>query len=286
MAYLNCCFRLDILLLSVFTTITLQVLSNFANDYGDSQHGADMPSSNRKGPSRAVQSGVISPKQMLRAVITLAVLAFIAGLFLLFHAFGHDLTYWLWFLGIGVLSIIAAITYTMGLKPYGYAGLGDLAVFIFFGMVGVLGSFFLYSKSFDERTLYVSGYIGFLSVMVLNLNNMRDIESDRLAGKFSIPVRLGIRYAMVYHILLMLGTIACLSILILSLPLDNWKLIVLALPTAAVTILTRGAIMKVSKGQSSQLFDKFLPITAISGALTVLLIVIMLSITPDVITCP
>src|SRR5688572_5014297 len=137
-------FRLDIFLLCIVTTIFLQVLSNLANDYGDSVHGAD--SAERKGPSRAVQSGAISARQMKMAVAIFVILCLLSGVSLLLISFGLNWNAILFFFGLGVLSILAAIAYTVGRKPYGYIGLGDFSVLIFFGLVGVVGSYYLFTK--------------------------------------------------------------------------------------------------------------------------------------------
>ncbi|MDX1902859.1 MAG: 1,4-dihydroxy-2-naphthoate polyprenyltransferase [Thermonemataceae bacterium] len=186
--------------LSVLTTIFLQILSNLANDYGDAQSGVD--NSEREGPSRAVQTGLISAKTMKKAIILFVLLSFLSGLGLLYVSFAqseHLILYFLTFLGLGVLAIIAAITYTIGKKPYGYIGLGDISVMAFFGWVGVLGSFFLYTRFLEISLILPATACGLLSVAVLNVNNIRDIESDKKAGKNSIPVRLGRNKAVAYH---------------------------------------------------------------------------------------
>jgi len=132
-------FTWPVFLWTVLTTVLLQILSNLANDYGDSQHGAD--SADRVGPTRAVQSGIISSTEMKYGVIVFIVLSLLSGLQLLNVAFGFGTTQFNVFLAIGILSIIAAYTYTAGKRPYGYAGFGDLMVLIFFGLVGVGGSY-------------------------------------------------------------------------------------------------------------------------------------------------
>ncbi|HEY0654650.1 MAG TPA: 1,4-dihydroxy-2-naphthoate polyprenyltransferase [Chryseosolibacter sp.] len=197
-------FRWDIFLLAVLTTIFLQVLSNLANDYGDSIHGAD--SADRKGPSRAVQSGAISKAKMKTAIGILIILSLASGISLLLVSFGLDWKALLFFFGLGILSILAAIAYTVGRKPYGYAGLGDISVLVFFGLVGVMGSFYLFTKTVSAYEVLPALSCGLFSIAVLNINNIRDIESDRKAGKFSIPVRIGREKAVAYHwILLILG---------------------------------------------------------------------------------
>jgi len=210
LAYKANAFRWDIFLLCILTTVFLQILSNLANDYGDAVHGADHV--DRKGPARAVQSGLIKPARMRRAIRLFAFLSLTSGLLLLWVAFGFQWRAVLFFLALGLLSIGAAVTYTIGRKPYGYLGLGDLSVFVFFGLVGVMGSYYLFTKSVSAYEVLPALSMGLLSVAVLNVNNIRDIESDRVAGKYSIPVRLGRRRAIVYHWILLSFAIlfACL----------------------------------------------------------------------------
>lgn len=196
--------------LCCLTTIFLQILSNLANDYGDWQHGADHEG--RKGPQRAVQSGVISSTDMRNAVILFAGLSLISGLLLLWISFGADWQALALFLGLGLLSMAAAVGYTIGRKPYGYIGLGDISVLIFFGLVGVMGSYYLFTHAISWVKVLPALSCGLFSIAVLNINNIRDIESDRHAGKFSIPVRIGKRLASQYHwFLLGGGTLAAIA---------------------------------------------------------------------------
>lgn len=193
-----------IFILLTSTTILLQILSNLANDYGDSEHGAD--NDERLGPQRTVQSGAISSLSMKKAMFVFATLSFISGLALLFIAFGYDKwPYILGFLTLGILAIWSAISYTAGSKPYGYVGLGDLFVFIFFGLVGVLGALFLMAKSVQWVDLLPACSIGFLSTSVLNLNNMRDHAGDANAGKRTLVVRVGLNTARWYHTILIIS---------------------------------------------------------------------------------
>ncbi len=189
--------------LCCLTTIFLQILSNLANDYGDSIHGADH--SERKGPQRAVQSGVITSAQMKTAVIVFALLCLVSGLSLLFVSFGPDWNSLLFFLVLGLLCIAAAIAYTVGNKPYGYLGLGDLSVLIFFGLVGVMGSVYLFTQQIEWTNALPALSCGLFSIAVLNVNNIRDIDSDRAAGKFSVPVRIGRQNAIKYHWFLLIS---------------------------------------------------------------------------------
>jgi 1,4-dihydroxy-2-naphthoate octaprenyltransferase len=187
-----------ICLLCCLTTIFLQILSNLANDYGDSIHGADH--TERKGPQRAVQSGKISQQAMFKAMVFMVILSVASGVSLLYISFGNEaIKLFFVFIGLGLLAIIAAITYTAGSKPYGYAGLGDISVLIFFGWVGVLGTYFLYTQTFEALLMLPATSCGLFATAVLNVNNVRDIESDKIAGKYSIPVRLGREKAVIYH---------------------------------------------------------------------------------------
>ncbi|MEM7549731.1 MAG: 1,4-dihydroxy-2-naphthoate polyprenyltransferase [Bacteroidota bacterium] len=180
----------------VLTTVLLQILSNLANDFGDTQHGADHDE--REGPLRSVQTGEISAQQMKTAIILFVILSLISGVGLLFIAF-EDTKNILIFLGIGITCILAAIFYTMGKKPYGYMGLGDISVLLFFGIVGVGATYYLFARSFDLFILLPAISTGLFAVAVLNINNIRDIKSDTKAGKMSIPVRLGPTNARLYH---------------------------------------------------------------------------------------
>lgn len=218
-------FQWDIFLLCTFTTILLQILSNLANDYGDSIHGAD--NADRKGPSRAVQSGAIAPQQMRTALYVFAALCLISGVWLLLISFGFNWEAISFFFGLGLFSILAALAYTIGRKPYGYVGLGDLSVLIFFGFVGVMGSAYLFTQEIIPIQILPAISCGFFSMGVLNINNIRDIQSDRSAGKFSIPVRIGKENATLYHWFLVLGGIAC-SLIFTALTYHSpWQLLFL-----------------------------------------------------------
>lgn len=190
-------FRAEVLLWAALTTLFLQILSNLANDYGDALSGAD--NETRVGPQRMIQSGTISLGQMKKAIIILVALALISGLTLLAKAF--DTQYWklLAFFLLGLAAIAAAIRYTAGKNPYGYRGLGDIYVFLFFGIVGVAGSYFLHTNTWQWEVLLPASTIGLFSTGVLNLNNIRDIESDRKSGKITMVVRMGRNKALWYH---------------------------------------------------------------------------------------
>lgn len=200
-------FRWPVFLLALLTAILLQVLSNLANDIGDHEHGTDNDS--RVGPQRAVQSGAISPQAMKRALWACGTLALATGVVLILVALGHGARA-VAFLLIGLLAIAAAVKYTFGSNPYGYAGLGDISVLLFFGPVGVTGACFLHAGTFLPATVLPALGIGLLSTAVLNLNNMRDIRGDAANGKRTVAVRLGMAGAKRYHAFLIYGGFACL----------------------------------------------------------------------------
>ncbi len=216
LAAANGFFQVKILVWAAITTIFLQVLSNLANDYGDSVNGAD--SSHRVGPQRAVQSGVISLPAMQAGMLVFGVLSFITGIVLLAVSVGLGSRLFYWFLAFGVLSIAAAYSYTAGRKPYGYAGLGDLAVLVFFGFLGVGGTYFLYSQQINYLVLLPAYAMGALATGVLNINNMRDVEADSRAGKHTIPVRFGRARAVGYHWFLLLSAIGAAAGYVLNRP--------------------------------------------------------------------
>ncbi len=192
-------FKPTVLVLALITAVLLQILSNLANDLGDHQHGTD--NVDRVGPQRAVQSGVITPASMKRAMIICGTLAFASGCALITVALGFT-TKTLSFLAIGLLAIGAAVKYTFGKSPYGYAGLGDISVLLFFGIVGVCGTFYLHSGHLHLGVLMPAFGFGLLSTGVLNVNNMRDISNDAASGKRTLVVRMGSRNAKVYQTML------------------------------------------------------------------------------------
>lgn len=197
-------FSWKIVALAALTTIGFQVLSNFANDYGDGVKGTD--NADRIGPKRALQSGRIQPEQMLRAIRWTVGFSSLFALWLIYVAFGRQhFFYSLLFFLLGMASIFAAIKYTMGKNPYGYSGLGDVFVFLFFGLLGVLGTFFLQVKTLGFLEFLPASSLGFLSVGVLNLNNMRDRASDVKAKKNTLVVKMGPVAAIRYHLLLLLS---------------------------------------------------------------------------------
>ena len=201
-------FSWPITLLAALTTIFLQILSNFANDYGDAVSGKDTEL--RVGPRRAVATGDITKEAMLRGIIVTGVLSLGSGIGLLAVAFyGSGPQFFWFFFIIGLLCIAAAVGYTNGKRPYGYAGFGDIAVLIFFGWVGVLGTYFLHTLSFKFMLLLPATSVGLFATGVLNVNNIRDIETDTMTGKRSIPARLGLLLAIRYHWGLLLTGMVC-----------------------------------------------------------------------------
>lgn len=255
-------FRWEILLLASLTTIFLQILSNLSNDYGDTVHGAD--SSERQGPVRAVQSGIITLAEMKRAMYLFGFLSLISGLLLIFFAL-EDWKLFLLFLGLGIAAIWAAITYTSGSNPYGYAGLGDLSVFAFFGLTGVLGTYFLHTLSFESLAVWIAISLGCFSTAVLNINNIRDIESDEKAGKKSIPVRIGREKAVQYNWVLLI--IGYLSLVLFALFSTQYFTLLAFLASPLMLKVGFG----VQKAKTSERTDPFLKIMAISTLLWTLL---------------
>lgn len=202
----NGAFNFLTFVLAILTTINLQILSNLANDYGDGVRGTD--NENRIGPERAIQSGRISPGQMLRAIRLLILSSIGFAFFLVLYSLGFSKVLLSFtFLLLGTLCIYAAISYTVGKKPYGYRGLGDVFVFIFFGIVSVVGCYVLYVQKIHHVVILPAISLGLLSTAVLNINNMRDIESDKLSGKKTLAVILGLRRAKMYHFGLILSSI-------------------------------------------------------------------------------
>jgi 1,4-dihydroxy-2-naphthoate octaprenyltransferase len=186
--------------LAILTTIGFQVLSNFANDYGDGIKGSDK---NRAGESRMVSSGAITPKQMKMAMIYTTIITLIIALLLIYVAFGSkNFELSVLFLGLGIASIAAAIKYTVGNSAYGYSGFGDLFVFLFFGLLSVVGSYFLFTNQLNFKIFFPAISTGLLSTAVLNLNNLRDREEDKKNNKNTLVVKLGLNKAKIYHFFL------------------------------------------------------------------------------------
>ncbi|MFK8295931.1 1,4-dihydroxy-2-naphthoate polyprenyltransferase [Capnocytophaga canimorsus] len=258
LAYSQDLFRSDIFIWALTTTILLQVLSNFANDYGDGVKGTD--NHNRIGPQRALQSGKVTRSEMKTAVAVTALLALLAAVVLIYKAFGRDhIIYIVVFMLLGVLSVVAAIKYTVGKSAYGYRGLGDVFVFLFFGWLSVLGSYFLYTHHLPWKVILPATAIGFLSVAVLNLNNMRDYENDKAVGKNTLVVKIGIQWAKYYHYyLVVLAMFLMLTYSVLHLH-THWKLLywIAFLPLIA-------HLIRVKKNKELKVLDKELKVVALS----------------------
>jgi len=209
-ALYNGFFVWNIFFLALLTTLGLQILSNFANDYGDGIKGTD---NNRIGEKRAVQSGEISAKQMKNAVLLISIITFLLAILLIYVSFGKNyFGYSFLFFTLGIVSIVSALKYTIGSKAYGYYGFGDTFVFVFFGLLSVLGSYFLYSKKLDFLLFFPAIAIGLLSMGVLNLNNMRDEETDKISGKNTIVVKIGGKKAKTYHFMLIISAIVSMVV--------------------------------------------------------------------------
>ena len=271
-------FNWKLFAFAIITTLGLQILSNFANDYGDGMKGTD--NDDRVGPKRTIQSGVITPQAMKRAIILTSVLTLVSAIYLIYLAFGaHNLGYSLFYLILGITAIASAIRYTVGNSAYGYRGFGDVFVFVFFGLVSTLGVNFLYSKQLDAILFLPATAIGFLSVAVLNLNNMRDEASDRKSGKNTLVVKMGIENAKKYHYFLIVG--AMILVLLFAILSDfnfDQYLFVLAYFPLVKHVVT------VSKNHNSKLLDPELKKVALSTfALSVLLALCMIFFFSDLI---
>ncbi len=206
LAEYNGFFNWLIFSLAILTTLSFQILSNLANDYGDGVKGTD--NEDRIGPERAIQSGAISPNKMFSAIRINIIICIILTVSLIYSSFGvKHLLYALLFFVLGAISVISAMRYTMGSKAYGYKGLGDVFVFVFFGLVSVIGCYVLFAKQIDHIVFLPAIAIGLLSAGVLNLNNMRDIESDVKSNKITLAVKLGKAKAKNYHYVLVIGAI-------------------------------------------------------------------------------
>lgn len=191
-------FNVRVTLLAIVTALFIQIFSNFANDYGDSQKGTD--NQHRVGPRRTVQSGEITPSQMKIGMAVMIALSLAFGIWLIAEGTkGLDLRSFMLFLAFGIAALIAAYRYTAGSNPYGYAGLGDIAVFLFFGILPVVGTYFLNTHTVSVGVFLPAISIGLFSTGVLNLNNMRDIENDRNSGKKTMVVRMGSARSRRYH---------------------------------------------------------------------------------------
>jgi 1,4-dihydroxy-2-naphthoate polyprenyltransferase len=196
-------FSWTISLLILLTVLFLQILSNLANDYGDGKKGTD--NAQRIGPERTVQGGHISLRAMKNAIIIFAILSLCSGSLLIWTSLGINLLIEsLVFFFLGLAAIASAIYYTIGKKAYGYRGLGDIFVFLFFGLLGVMGTYYLITHSFQTTIILPAVAMGLFATGVLNVNNMRDIENDLQNKKITIAGLLGVKKAKWYHLALIL----------------------------------------------------------------------------------
>lgn len=260
-------FDVAIFTLCLLTTLFLQILSNLANDYGDASSGVD--GTDRRGPLRTVQAGLITRQTMKRALVVFSLLALASGVILLRVSFGNQWPEALVFLVVGFGAIAAAIKYTVGKNPYGYAGWGDFFVLLFFGVVGVMGSYYLFVREVHWDILLPSVSCGLFAVAVLNVNNIRDIESDRKSGKYSIPVRIGREKAVIYHwIILLVGLLSAVLYVVGHIQSSYSWLFLLVVPLLVVNAWA------VRVKQTSAELDPFLK----QMALTTLLFVVLFGI--------
>lgn len=252
--------------LALLVTVALQVLSNLANDYGDGIKGTD--NETRLGPMRAIQSGEITPAQMFEGLKINVLIVIFLTVLLIYFAFGQGyFLYSLFFFGLGALSVYAALKYTMGDSAYGYKGLGDFFVFVFFGLVSVVGSYFLFAKQFDHIVALPAIVVGLLSVGVLNLNNIRDITSDTLSNKITMAVKLGKERSKRYHLFLVSSAMGLGLIFAILYYTSLWNFIFLA----SYIPLTLH-IVKIIKAEHSSDFDSQLKVLALSTFLFSLLL--------------
>lgn len=271
LAMANGQFNITVFMLALVTTLFLQILSNLANDYGDFVKGTD--DDERVGPERTMQLGLISKDEMIKAMWVIALLCSIFGVWLIYEGtLGLDLTKGFLFAILGLTAMGAAVNYTMGKNPYGYAGLGDVFVFLFFGWLGVLGSYFLHAHSLNMNLLLPASSIGLFTTAVLNINNMRDHEADAKSGKNTLVVRIGLDRAKGYHQALVYGGI--LLGLAYVIPSKNYfhYLFLVTFP------LFFGALNEIKCRTDFQNFDPFLKKQAIGTFLFSVLFILGLNL--------
>lgn len=251
-------FSIYIFTMCLLTTLLLQILSNLANDYGDSIKGTD--NEERVGPKRAVQQGLLSLNEITAGIVITAVLCLITGSIMVYDAtlYMHP-SFGMFFFALGLGAIMAAVKYTVGGKAYGYIGLGDLFVFVFFGLVGVLGSNYLLAHSFRLSNIFPATSMGLLATGVLNLNNLRDRESDAKAGKNTLVVKMGTTLAKKYHVaLIAVAMLCCLGYVVLNFISTIQLLFIITLP------LFRKHLASVYKVKEAKDFDPLLKQLAIA----------------------
>ena len=240
-----------VIVLSLVTTLFLQILSNLANDYGDGIKGTD--NSNRLGPQRTIQSGEISPKQMRIGIGIFILLSLISGIWLITESFGTNWYLGILFLTFGIAAIAAAIKYTVGNSAYGYSGFGDLFVFLFFGLLAVFGTYFLNTHDINWDIILPASSMGLLSAGVLNLNNMRDMKNDASSGKYTLALKLGYQYAKFYHYILVIAAMIFAIIFIVLNYHSLWQFIFII----SFIFMIRD-LLQISKITNKSLLDPYL----------------------------
>lgn len=271
-------FNWKIVIFAFTTTLGFQVLSNFANDYGDGIKGTD--NADRIGPKRAIQSGVITPRSMKNAMILTSIFTLVSASLLVYFSFkGNYFIYSMIFFILGLSAIASAIRYTVGNSAYGYRGYGDVFVFVFFGLVSTIGVYFLFAKRIDWLLLLVATAIGFLSVGVLNLNNMRDEVSDRKSNKNTIVVKIGTAKAKKYHYFLIISAMVLVVVFAINADFrfDQYLFLLAYIPLSKHLII-------VYKNLEPKLLDPELKKLALSTfALSILLAMCMISLIQDIV---
>ena len=257
-------FDFEIFLFASITAILLQILSNLANDYGDYIKGTD-----RHRKDRQLAEGTISPRSMIVAIILFSLGSLLSGIYLLNLSFGDNWDLWIRFLLIGLVSIAAAISYTVGKRAYGYMGLGDVFVFIFFGLVGVLGTSYLFRQEIWTSTWLLAIGYGCLCVGVLNVNNIRDLDKDVLTNKITIASKLGLQGSIIYQTLLIITAFLTFSFYHL---IENYY----SLSPLLILILGFVHIQKLKEAETETDYNNQLRFLSIGSLGIVLLFVIRL----------
>ena len=255
-------FSITTFILAFLLALSIQILANLANDLGDYLKGTDTTGF-RQGPGRAVQSGMISQSEMKGAILLFIIICILLGLALVLNmAKQTDWPSAVILILVGGCSILAALFYTLGGNAYGYRGWGDLFAFLFFGPVPVIGTWFLHTHTLTVQPLLPAVSLGLISTMILNVNNMRDIENDRASGKITIAVKLGLKQAKIYHMLMTLTSFICFALYnILYEPAPWYRYAYLI-----VFLLPFGILYQIRNRSGHQL-DPYLKLTSLSGFL-------------------
>lgn len=253
-------FSLETFVWTFLLAVSIQILANFANDLGDYEKGTDT-TGKREGPTRALQSGNINKRQMETALLVSVAFVVFFGIMSIARSIGWQKGA-LIMLIVGALCIFAALFYTMGKHAYGYRGWGDMFAFLFFGPVPVLGTYFLHTEQISWHPVFPAIGLGLISVMILNVNNMRDIDNDRASGKITVAGKLGIRKAKIYHALLTFGVFACfLEYSIFYEPFAWYKYLYVLVFIFLFYILTQIRV------KTKQELDPYLKLTSLAGFL-------------------